>query len=153
QSAFVCGFFQVMELAEREASAKSGTVAARGAAFTEYVNTLNAFFVPATLPRLKNLLRVFFYDVKEDKAAEWKPVRTGEAFGEVIFRGEMKPDEWPKYRIIFLELWEPSDPIIKEARDAELDLCRKQAFRSLYNKKLSDYCVERRKTEQDLVRE
>lgn len=153
QSALVCGFFQVMELAEREAAAKSVQVASRADAFAEYIKSLNAFFVPPTMARLKNLLRVFFYDVKEDRAAEWKPVRTGEGFGEVIFRGEMKPDEWPKYRIIFLELWEPSDPVIKEARDAELDLCRKHAFRSVYSKKLEDYCVEQRKTKQDLVQE
>src|SRR5262249_38648492 len=98
-------------------------------------------------------LRVFFYDVKEDKADEWRPVRTGEAFGEVIFRSEMKPDEWPKYRIIFLELWEPTDPIIKEIRHAELDLCRNQAFRSLYKKKMSEYCVEHRKSEEELAKE
>lgn len=150
QSALVCGFFQVMELAEREAATKSATVNPRTAAFAEYIKAINAFFVPTSMGKLKNLLRLFFYDVKEDRAADWKPVKTGEAFGEVVFRGEMKPDEWPKYRIVFLELWEPSDPIIKEARDAELDLCRKQAFRSLHSKKLSDYCVEHRKSEREL---
>lgn len=152
QAALVCGFFQIMERAEREAGGKGEQTMSRQAALTEYIQTLNGFFVPPTMSRLKHLLRAFFYDVKEDRAEEWKEVRTGESFYEVIFRGEMKPDEWPKYRIIFLELWEPSDKFVKEARDAELDDCRQQAFRSLRDKKMRDFCVANKKDERDLIR-
>ena len=51
QAALVCGFFQVMELAEREASSKSARVVSRADAFAEYVETLNTFFVPTTMGR------------------------------------------------------------------------------------------------------
>ena len=47
-------------------------------------------------------------------------------FGVVVFRGEMKPDEWPKYRYVLLELWRPNDATVEEVRKTERDLCRRQ---------------------------
>ena len=150
QAALVCGFFQIMELAEREATERGEPVMERERAFAEYIASLNTFFVPQTVAKLKNLHRTFFSDLEGDKAEEWKAIPTTETFNEVVFRGEMKPDEWPKYRLLFLELWNPSDIRIKEVRARELDLCRTQAIRSLYKKRASDYCVLHRKSEEDL---
>src|SRR5262249_1440762 len=103
------------------------------------------------LPRLKNLLKAFFYDVEGERAEEWKPVPTGDTFSSVVFRGEMKPDEWPKYRYLLLELWHSADPIIEEVRKAERDLCRRQAFESLQARNGGETWVELQKNEQDLT--
>jgi hypothetical protein len=151
QAALVCGYFLVIEKAERLAGERSATLPARAQSFQEYIESLNGYFVPATLPRLKNLLKAFFYDVEGERAEEWKPVPTGDTFGSVVFRGEMKPDEWPKYRYLLLELWHSADPIIDEVRKAERDLCRRQAFESLHARNTRETCVELRKNEQDLT--
>jgi hypothetical protein len=151
QAALVCGYFLVVEKAERLASERGATLVPRAQSFAEYIESLNAFFVPTTLPRLKNLLKVFFYDVEGERAEVWKPIPTGETFGVVVFRGEMKPDEWPKYRYVLLELWRPNDAIVEEVRKAERDLCRRQAFESLHARRARETCVELRKNEEDLT--
>ena len=151
QAAITCGYFLVVEKAEQLAADRAATVLPRPESFAEYIGSLNEFFLPGTLPRLKNLLRTFFYDVEGERAEEWKPVPTGETFGSVIFRGEMKPDEWPKYRYVLLELWRSADPIIEEVRKAERDICRRQGFESLHPRRVKELCVELRKNEQDLT--
>jgi hypothetical protein len=151
QAALVCGYFLVVEKAERLVSERGATLVPRTQSFAEYIESLNAFFVPTTLPRLKNLLKVFFYDVEGERAEVWKPIPTGETLGVVVFRGEMKPDEWPKYRYVLLELWRPNDAIVEEVRKAERDLCRRQAFESLHARRARETCVELRKNEEDLT--
>ena len=151
QAALVCGYFLVIEKAERIAGERTATLMPRAQSFPEYIESLNAYFVPATQPRLKNLLKAFFHDVEGERAEEWKPVPTGDTFGVVVFRGEMKPDEWPKYRYVLLELWRPTDPIIEEVRKGERDLCRRQAFESLHARRAREACVDLRKNEQDLT--
>lgn len=64
----------------------------------------------------------------------------------------MKPDEWPKYRYLLLELWRGTDPTIDEVVREERDVCRQQAFSSLYDKKTKDYCLGHQKNESDLVK-
>lgn len=153
QAALVCGYFLIIEKAERLANERGMTLATREQSFPEYINSLNNFFVPATLARLKNLVRVFFYDLEGERAEDWKSIPSGDTFGAVVFRGEMKPDEWPKYRYMLLELWRPSDPIVEEVRKAERDLCRRQTFESLHSRRGRELCVELGKNEQDLTEE
>lgn len=150
QAALICGYFLVIEKAEAKASERSLALLPRVQSFPEYIESLNAFFVPTTIPRLRNLLKVFFHDVEGERADEWKVVPSRDTFGTVVFHGEMKPDEWPKYRFILLELWRPTDPIIEEVRKAEQDQCRRQAFESLHARNVREACLELGKTEQDL---
>jgi len=86
-------------------------------------------------------------DIKSGQA------ETHETFTAVVYRGEMKPEEWPKYRLPLLELWKPSDPIIRAARDAELQECRVQAFRAHYERVTKEVCANLRKSEADLMDE
>lgn len=151
QAALVCGFFLVVEKGERLARERGVTAAPRTQCFREYMDSLNAFFVPGTMSRLKSLLKVFFCDMQGERAAEWKPVPTMETFSVVVYRGEMKPDEWPKYRYVLLELWRPSDPTVDEVRKIERDICRRQAFEALHARRVREACVELRKNEQDLT--
>lgn len=151
QAALICGYFLVVEKAERVGKERGLAMMERAQSFSEYINSLNGFFVPTTIHRLKNLLKVFFNDVEGERAEDWKPVPTGDTFGTVVFRGEMRPDEWPKYRYMLLELWRPTDVLIEEVRKAERDLCRRQAFESLHNRRAREACVELRKNEKDLT--
>ena len=61
------------------------TLVPRAQSFAEYIDSLNAFFVPATLSRLKNLLKVFFYDMEGERAEEWKPVPTRDTLASLFF--------------------------------------------------------------------
>ena len=103
------------------------------------------------MSRLKTLLKVFFYDVEGDRAEEWKLVPSVDTFGEVVYHGEMQPNEWPKYRYILLELWHSTDQFIEEIRKSERDECRTQVLKSLHNRRCSDLCRELGKNEQDLT--
>jgi hypothetical protein len=109
------------------------------------------------LARLKNLIRVFFFDPDPDgsteRADDWKLAETHETFSAVLYRGEMKPEEWPKYRLPLLELWKPSNSILRAARDAELTECREQAFHSHYERVTKEVCTDLRKSESDLTDE
>ncbi len=151
QAALVCGFFLVVEKGERLASERTIPLVPRTQSFAEYIDSLNTFFVPATLPRLKKLLKVFFHELDGERAEEWKEVPTGATFSAVVFRGEMKPDEWPKYRYVLLELWSPTDATLNEVRTSERDHCRRQVFESLYARHVREACVQLMRNEQDLT--
>lgn len=152
QAALVCGYFLVVEKAERRAAEQTRPIVSRDQSFDEYMEALNTFFVPATLARFKNLVRVFYFDIEGDKATVWKEVPSPNTFNDVVFRAEMKPDEWPKYRYLLLELWRSTDPTIDEVAREERDVCRQQAFSSLYDKKTKDYCLSHQKNESDLAK-
>lgn len=151
QAALLGGFFLVIEKAERRAPGEGATLPSRAASFAEYIAALNSFFVPSTFPRLRNLLRTFFYEIDGDRAETWTTVPSATTFNDVVFRGEMKPDEWPKYRYLLLELWSSDDPVIESVRIEERNTCRKQAFQSLRTKKMKELCVEIQKNEKDLT--
>lgn len=147
QSALLCGYLLVVEKAERKAHE---SLSARTESFAEYIGQLNDYFVPTSVAKMKNLIRAFFYELEGEKAEDWKTVETRETFNDVVFRGEMKPEEWPKYRLPLLELWQPTNPVLAEVRNVELSLCRSQAFKSLYAKVTKETCAALRKSEQDL---
>jgi hypothetical protein len=149
QSALVCGFFHLIEIFERNQPTSDPSLAMREEAFSDYIKNLNLFFVPQTIAKLKNLIRVFFYDVAGEKASDWKQIATGESFHDIVYRGEMKPDEWPKYRLVLLEIWSPENIYLKEIRDNELLSCRLQSFKSFYKSKVSEHSLNQRLSEQD----
>ena len=157
QAAVVCGALIVVERAERMAAAQQTELPAREITFEEFLNQVNNFFVPNTSARFKNLIRVFFHDPDPDgtieKADDWKQAETYETFAAVVFRGEMKPEEWPKYRLPLLEIWKPSNPTIRAARDAELKEAREQAFRFHYERVTKEVCANLRRSESDLTDE
>jgi hypothetical protein len=147
QSALVCGFFQVYESAVQTA----GSVApARGTAFTDYLNRINEFFKPTTAVRCRDLISVFDSDLEGDRADEWTASGAECSFRQVVARGEMKPDEWPKYRYLLLELWSSAEGAIRIARDKELETCRLQVFSSLYKRNRDEKCSELSKKIDDL---
>lgn len=167
QAALVCGYFLVVEKAERRSSEHNNVIMSREESFKEYIRDMSSFFVPTTTAKFKSLIRIFFAEVevvKQDKADKgdkgdrvergpfWKLVPSPHTFNDVIFRAEMKPDEWPKYRYLLLELWRATDPTIAEVVQEERDVCRQQAFSSLYERKTKDFCLAQQKNEQDLTK-
>ena len=151
QAALVCGFFMVLELAEEAARGQDVTID-RAAAFSDYIDSLNKFFAPTTAAKLRSLLRVFLYDLPNELKHDSKGIPDNQRFGEVVFRGEMKPDEWPKFRYLLLELWSPTDTYIRAVQLAQRDICRAQVFKSLLRHNTERYCESHHKAEQDLLK-
>ena len=151
QAALLCGYFLVVEKAERVAEERSATLAPREKTFPEYVASLNQFFMPTTMARLRNLLKILAKDVEGDKAEEWTDVASPGSFHAVVFPKQMKPEEWPKYRYLLLELWKTDDALLDEVRRYERDHCRKQVFMDLHERKADDLAVELLRAKKDLT--
>ena len=151
QAALACGFFLVIEKAEQQALAESGAPIDRQKEFDDYMKNLNAFFAPTSIKLLKNLIQVLSFDVTNSSPVDWEKVPSDSTFSSVVHPGEMKPDEWPKYRYMLLELWTPTNQQVSEARDKERDICRGQVFNSLLAGNIKKACIEFNIPESDLT--
>jgi hypothetical protein len=130
QSALVCGFFGEFERANVVRAQDHSPPLDVTATFSEFLSQMNAYFMPASSVGLKRLVECIYKKV-EGELKDWKIVDTTTTFRHVVYRGEMQPDEWPKYKYIMLELWHPSDPVLKNVVDAEREQCRIQIYNSL----------------------
>ena len=150
QAAAVCGFFLVVEKAEEQVAKDGGVVIDRPSVWKEYIECLNRFFCPNSPASLRNLVTALFHDVEGSKPFQWTPVKSSTTFDRVVARNEMKPDEWPKYRYLMLELWEPTQKEVQFARSAEREYCRAQVARALNDRYLGQACEKHHKAEKDL---
>jgi len=62
--------------------------------------------------KMKNLLRVFSGTV-EGASAGVATVTEATTLRDVLVHGELKPEEWPKFRMILIELWHSSILILR----------------------------------------
>jgi hypothetical protein len=151
QAALVCGFFQVIESAEREARLQNVAVD-RGIELDLYLKAIHTFFRPSTWPQFKRLVKVFSDAPVGETLDDWKP-KTNDGFvpvdnfGRVVSPGEMKPDEWPKYRYLLIELWsaglDDSSTFVASTLKKERGECRKQVHQALLTRNENLLCAER----------
>lgn len=153
QAALVCGFFQVYEIAEMKAEAARETIPDREAEFDTYLSELNRTFAPTTSRRLRDLIGVLSHPLEGERADRWTQANDESSFRRVVARSEMKPDEWPKYRYLLLEIWRPASPHMVSAHEEELGQCRTQVFQTLDKRNLDEKCRELRKTPETLTAE
>jgi hypothetical protein len=83
---------------------------------------------------------------------DWKP-KTNDGFvpvdnfGRVVSPGEIKPDEWPKYRYLLIELWsaglDDSSTFVASTLKKERGECRKQVHQALLTRNENLLCAER----------
>ena len=145
QTALIGGFFSELERAH--GVKLEGTDVE--ALFSEYIDQLTAFFQPTSLGRLKRLHKVFDGEL-DTGDGQWVETPTNWTFRSVVYTGEMKPDQWPKYKYLIAEIWAPEDDLLAVSLMETREVCRRQAFDSLYKSKRSQYCVEHGKREEDL---
>ena len=146
QAALLCGFFETYEAA----NSKGALSVSKEDAFTEYMSQLNTFFVPTTAAQVKRLIRVFEGDVSGDTADEWTIKPSKSRFRHVVYRGEMQPDQWPKYKYLLEEVWEPSDPILQQKVSEDREYCRRQIVTALDEDEKDSYCRDQGKLESEL---
>ena len=155
QTALVCGFLGLVEKAERKL--KKGDFGDqppidRDQAFDEYVTQLNQFFVPRSPPQLKRLIRVFTGEVADDKEV-WAVRPSNQTFRSVVYRAEMQPDQWPKYRYLLLEIWRPTHPALQSIVGEERSECRAEVFAALHDHYETAFCRENQKAKDELSKE
>jgi hypothetical protein len=155
QTALVCGFLGLVEKAERKL--KKGEFGDqppidRDQAFDEYVTQLNQFFVPRSPAQLKRLIRVFTGEVADDKEV-WAVRPSNQTFRSVVYRAEMQPDQWPKYRYLLLEIWHPTHPALQAILGEERSECRAEVFAALHDHYETAFCRENQKAKDELSKD
>lgn len=146
QSGLICGFFSEIEKTLIRLNKETLDIEEY---FEEYVLQLNTFFVPKSFSGFKKIVKVFKGEISGD-IDDWKITPTNQIFRQVVYRGEMQPDQWTKYKYLFLEIWNPSHEELKTIVSEEKDKCREQIFSALYNHYKTIYCRDNLKLEEDL---
>ncbi|MCK6523505.1 hypothetical protein L6R49_18995 [Myxococcota bacterium] len=144
QSALFITFFAAIER-ENERRSKPPevldplTAAEVEALFDEYLRQVNELFAPTKLERLERLLLVLVgrLDV-EGKSATVTPWT--ECLRHILIPGELKPDEWSKFRFMFAELWQPKEhPELKDQLTRLRVALRKQALDAYVTRKVKEH--------------
>lgn len=149
QSGLICAFFGELEKANIEAIKDEQDRLITQQYFEEYIQQLNSFFVPKTSSQFKKLVRVFTGEISGE-ISDWTIIPTNQTFKEVVYRGEMQPDQWTKYKYLFLEIWQPTHEGLKGTVIRERHKCRQQIFSALYNTYKASYCKNSSKLEDSL---
>ena len=61
----------------------------------------------------------------------------------IVIPGELKPDEWPRFRYIFLELWRPADERLAALTQRYRLESRLDVLKAFYRQKIKIYCKEK----------
>jgi hypothetical protein len=154
QAALICGYSGLVEQACRGLDKGDFPDAPQfdhDEAFNEYIDQINQFFAPKTIARLKKLIQVVTGEVLDDKEL-WVTTQSNQTFRSVVFRAEMQPDQWPKYRYLLLEIYNPSHPALSSIVAEERSECRKEVFSSLHDHHQAAFCRENQILEADLTK-
>lgn len=137
QTALICTFCEAVEQVFHDADdARDTTLLA------EYLTSLHKLFEPKNTDGVRRLLAVFVGEA--DFSGPVVIRRGGPTFHNVVLSGELQPAEWPKYRYVLLELWNPADPNLAAFVREDRETCRASVFRHLLDRKLRTYCEENR---------
>lgn len=150
QVAVVAGFLGEIEAVDRLKISTSKDRLLRNNEFSLLLDNLNNFFVPKTTAQFRKLVSVFSGDLDGD-IVDWTLIKTPHTFREVVFAEEMQPDQWPKYRVLILELWRPTDADLVARVSTQRDLCRGQIFNSLFDKLKTAFLTTNLKREEQLM--
>lgn len=149
QSALICGFLDEMEKVKAQLDTANQGSIDEEQCFCKYLDQINDFFTPKTSSQFKKLVSVFTGEIS-GKITDWTITPTNQTFRNVVYRGEMNPNEWPKYKYLLLEIWKPEQEMISKVVENTRQECRKQIFTVLYNYYKSLYCRENSKLEDQL---
>ncbi|BCO09222.1 hypothetical protein GF1_15980 [Desulfolithobacter dissulfuricans] len=152
QSALICAFFTELDKTNTKLDKISQNALDTDSTFDEYIGQINDFFTPKTSSQFRKLVSVFTGDF-QGEIADWKIVKTPSTFRNVVYRGEMQPDQWPKYKYLILEIWNPTNSILNKNISQERYKCQRQIFSSLYNSIKADHCLKNSKLEENLTKD
>jgi hypothetical protein len=105
--------------------------------FDAYLDDLNAFFKPSSRDRLLRLLSVFCGKVSTDgdliQVMPWEFT-----LRNILIPGELNPNEWTKFRLVFAELWAPSHAELRSVVSELRGHLRKQVLDRLVKRKIEE---------------
>ena len=149
ETAMICGFFGEIERTNQALQKENKDLLNVQECFDEYMKQLNDFFIPTSIPQFKKLVSLFAGEF-EGEISDGKLAPSRQTFRSVVYRGEMQPDQWPKYKYLLLEIWKPDSPDFANLVSGERTKCRHQVFKSLYENYRSNYAREHMKPEDDI---
>lgn len=114
-----------------------------------YLASLHQLFKPNSYEAVARLVAVFSGKLTIN-GDTLEVAQTNWTFPRFVVAGEMKPDEWPKYRYLILELWNSDVPDIQKLIDADVLEARKAVVRSAYKRALAAYCNNNAVLEQNV---
>jgi hypothetical protein len=150
QSALVAGFFGEIERCNLKRAKESAAGIDVQAAFDGYLNELNAFFSPSRASDVRRLIEVFA-GTPEGEIKDWKVAPSASTFRRVVYRGEMQPDQWPKYKYLLLEIWRGEGTDLADSLRQEREKCRYQIFNSLLEDYRREFLERNLKREENLT--
>ena len=129
QLALVITFFSAIESCEDEAERNNEIFSKEliDTCYQEYIQQLNRFFEPESAKEAWDIFRTFYGEVKGGSTSEPEVVRSSSCLKKILVPGELKPDEWPKFRYVLLELWKPTDERINGYVERERHVLRQTA--------------------------
>jgi hypothetical protein len=139
QTAVLCSFFREVEGA---VGLPARLVFDRQQAFGEYIEQLNAFFAPSTLPQFKKLLNTFGVLISGDDPKTWLVTNGRDSIWNIINQGELQLDQWPVFRAIILEIWRPTAFVLRQRVERERAIGREQVFEEISNFSKLQSCRE-----------
>lgn len=150
QTALIATFFGELERVnlEREKVGEPGV--ATQDAFDVFINDMNGFFVPSKSSDFKRLVEVFL-NTFEGEVADWKLIPSNSTFRRVVYRGEMQPAQWPKYRYLVLEIWRALGTELEISVRTEREKARKQIFYDLEMEVQKDFLIRNTRREDSLT--
>jgi hypothetical protein len=150
QTAMIAGFFCELERANLERS-KLGLIAVdTQTAFDGFMADINGFFSPSSSREFRRLVEVF-QDGLEGEVREWKITPSNSTFRRVVYRGEMQPAQWPKYKYLILEIWRAAGTELEGSLTVERDKSRRQIFASLEHEYQKEFLTRNLKREENLT--
>jgi hypothetical protein len=139
QCALISTFFNIIEKFEKGNEIDDNI---KTSLYDEYLKRVGDFMAPSTWPQLKKFIGMFVGEVKGDNIQDFQ-ITEGGYFKKVVYPQEMKPDSWPSYRYLFLELWRLAEiqgfDGLKSIIDKEIDVARKQISENLYKRTRDSY--------------
>ena len=106
--------------------------------------------MPTSSRDFRRLVEVF-QDTLEGEIREWKITPSNSTFRRVVYRGEMQPAQWPKYKYLLLEIWRASGTELEAPLAAERDKSRRQIFTSLEQEYQKDFLNRNLRREDSLT--
>jgi hypothetical protein len=119
-----------------------------------YLRNVEVLFCPNSAAKLKNLIEVFEGQVDEspDGLRDFKVIPSKSTFRSIVYSEEMKPEQFPKYRYLLIELWTPIDPSLKGYVLREKQKCRAQIMIAHVRKCRELFIRDNRILEENLTR-
>lgn len=107
----------------------------------EYIHGINRFFAPSTDAALRNLVGAMAGSLVES-GDQLDIAQTNTTFRDVVYPGEMQPDEWPKYRYLILETWTSTNKIAAQKITEELLKLRAEIMEKVIETEVKRYLEE-----------